>query len=225
MIDQIESSNGWLIHQYPIRDHLLLLYFLTPSRLIKAFYRLPKNKSPGKPQAFYPYWVAWKTSKDALNIHSIELHEQPLVLQGLKLFVGMYLNELIFQICRHQEISEQSYQLYEELLYDKQDCNQSLLRQFEWQLLADCGYYLDYSHTCYQEEIQEERYYQFDPAMGFSEATDGIFGRHLLAILDPNCQDAQASQVFKKTLRMTIDYVLDGRVLHSRKLLRDWLTP
>ena len=73
MINQVESAAGWIIHQYPVRDHLLLLYILTPQRYFKAFYRLPKTKHGSqKPLSFCPYWISWKANKQAINIQTLE---------------------------------------------------------------------------------------------------------------------------------------------------------
>ena len=224
MIEDIESANGWLIHQYPIRDSLSLVYILTSDRLLKAFYRLPKTKGYViKPQAFSPYWVSWQERKGACNIKSLELAAHPLELQGLKLFVGLYLNELIFKLCKHDEITPDFYCLYEQLLADIEPCNELLLRQFEWQLLADCGYAIDFSRTIQNQEIQSKHSYHFSPEQGFSYHEQGFEGADLLAIHQQDFKNEQAYMVFKKVLRMMIDHVLEYQPLHSRKLLQEWL--
>ncbi len=225
MIDQIVSSQGWLIHQYPIRDHLLLLYILTPERLLKGFYRVSKkNPYSGRPHPFSLYWVSWKENKNACNIQSLEFQDAPLSLKGLKLFMGLYLNELIFHLCRDDEVEPRFYALYQQLLHDELDCNELLLRQFEWQILADCGYAIDFSTTCFQEKIQQDATYQFHPSSGFYPANEGILGKHLSMIDAFNWSDDSVYPIVKKILRSTIDYVLDGKSLNSRKLLQQWLT-
>lgn len=223
MSEMMESNKGWFIHSYPIRDRLYLVYILTPTKLLKAFYRLPKMKShTAKPQPFFPYWVTWQERKGNINIHSLELSAPPLSLNGVQLFMGLYLNELIFHLCRQGETFPGFYDLYEQLLY-AEGCDERLLRQFEWQLLADCGYAIDFSRTCDNQRIEPLSYYEFLVDQGFVVSSSGILGRHLLAIDQNDWQHAETSIIFKKLLRMMLDNVLAGRSLHSRQLLKDFM--
>lgn len=211
----IESEKAYVIHQYPIRDHLLLVYIMTPSRYLKGFYRIPKQKSPTtKPFSFCPYWAAWKKNKQAINFQSLEFSAPPLMPKGLKLIVGLYLNELIYHLCGgfDEQVELHLYALYEAILQHTEDCPVHLIREFEWQLLADCGYAIDFTRTIDNQSFQDECYYQFSPDSGFYAASVGWLGR-----------DIQEPKIIKQVLRKTIDYVLDGKVLYSRSLLMEWL--
>jgi DNA repair protein RecO (recombination protein O) len=221
MNNELESAKGWLIHHYPIRDRLYLLYILTPRKLLKAFYRLPKTQTV-KPQLFYPYWVCWQDRKGNCNIKSLELTKLPVNLQGMQLFTGLYLNELIFHLCRQGEMVPNFFELYEQLIA-KESCDEHLLRQFEWQLLADCGYAIDFTTTTDYQPIQADAYYQFLVDQGFVLQASGILGRHLLAIAQGEWQETETYLILKKILRLMIDQVLGGKILHSRLLLKEWL--
>lgn len=222
MIDQNESQ-AWLIHQYPIRDHLHLVYLLTPDRLLKGFYRVPKKPYVLKPQPFQSYWISWRENKNAINISKMEANQSGLNLSGLQLFIGLYLNELIYNLCRDEQLIPSFYPLYQQLLSNDSSFDESLLRQFEWQILADCGYAIDFSMTCQQQAIVEDLFYHFDPSMGFKEGAQGFSGAQLLAIQNGQITYPETLKILKQILRMTIDHVLDGKVLHSRGLLREWL--
>lgn len=219
MTKTIQSSNAWLIHQYPIRDNLYLVYILTPEKILKGFYRIPKRSI--KPQLFCPYWVSWTTRGDTHNIQSIELNGLPFEFKDLKLLVGLYLNELIFNLCRTDDIQPSFYPIYEAILHHDEASPELLMRYFEWQLLADCGYQIDFINTHQQEAIVRDKYYQFSPEQGFFEAVDGYRGCSLLAISEQNWQQ-ESLKTFKKILRQTIDHVLNGRILNSRLLLKNW---
>lgn len=219
MTKTVQSSNAWLIHLYPVRDHLYLVYFLTPEKILKGFYRLPKRMV--KPQVFCPYWISWTTHRDTHNIQAIELNGLPFYFKDLKLLVGLYLNELIFQLCRVEDILPRFYSIYEAILHDDEACPDLLMRHFEWQLLADCGYEIDFLKTHQNEPIHGDKYYQFSPEQGFFEAMDGYIGQSLLSISIQDWHE-QSLKTFKKILRQTIDHVLNGRVLNSRLLLKDW---
>lgn len=215
----IESEQAYLIHQYPIRDHLLLVYILTPTRYFKGFYRMPKKKSlVQKPFSFCPYWSAWKKNKQAINVQSLEFSATPWMPKGLKLIVGLYLNELIYHLCGgfDEQVELSIYPLYEAILQHPEDCPLHLIREFEWQLLADCGYAIDFSRAIDNTPLQENIYYQFSPDSGFFVADEGWLGAEIQ-------NQHQNSAIVKYVLRKTIDYVLDGKILQSRALLMEWL--
>lgn len=215
----IESEQAYLIHQYPIRDHLLLVYILTPTRYFKGFYRPPKKKSlVQKPFSFYPYWGAWKKNKQAINIQSLEFSAPPWMPKGLKLIVGLYLNELIYHLCGgfDEQVELNIFSLYEAILQHAEDCPLHLIREFEWQLLADCGYAIDFTRAIDNSPLQADVYYQFSPDSGFFAAHEGWLGGEI--------QNHELnSSIVKHVLRKTIDYVLDGKTLQSRALLVEFL--
>ena len=225
MIEQIESAQGWVIHQYPIRDHLLLIYVLTERSYFKGFYRVSKNKiGQQKPLSFSPYWISWKKNKQAINIQSLEFIGAPYWLKDLKLIVALYLNELIFNFCKSEDLDLQPhfYALYEAILQDPSDCPLLLLRQFEWQLLADCGYAIDFSCTASHQKIESHQYYQFSPESGFFESMEGLVGADIHR-MEQGLWDEPILNQLKGILRQTIDHVLEGKKLHSRELLREWM--
>ncbi len=191
--------------------------------MLKGFYRVPKKPYVLKPQPFQLYWISWRENKNAINISKIEANQPVLNLSGIQLFIGLYINELIFNLCRDEQLIPDFYPLYQQLLSNENSFDGWLLRQFEWQLLADCGYAIDFSMTCQQQAIAEELCYHFDPNIGFKESVQGFSGAHLLAIQNGQIVSPETSKILKQILRMTIDHVLDGKVLLSRGLLREWL--
>jgi DNA repair protein RecO (recombination protein O) len=223
MNNEFSASPGWLIHQYAIRDHLLLVYILTPERLLKGFYRVPKYKHLRvPPQPFLPYHVIWRQKGDNLNIQSLEPIGPAYHLKDLKLWVGMYLNELVFHLLRHEhsEGDLSFFPFYEAILADEEPCPEQRLRQFEHLLLSDCGYGIDFSMTDSGEAIAAAKQYQYTPGVGFQEAACGYQGSDLMKIA---AGDFQLLSVLKPIFRQTIDMVLNGTVLNSRELLRQWL--
>lgn len=219
MINTTAGEKGWLIHRFPIRDHLYLLYILTPERVLKAFYR--RRSGQPLPQIFLPYWWSWTSKQENHQIRHLEILGPGLDLVGLKLFVGLYMNELIFHLGRQADLIPNFYAQYEAILQDEQPFQALPLRQFEWQLLADCGYAIDFSKTRDSHRIQADATYQFYPEQGFCLASKGFGGATLLAIHQGQ-YDNQSLGVLKKIFAAMIDYLLDGRVLHSRELFLQW---
>ena len=222
MTSQLTASPGWLIHQYPVRDNLLLVYLLTPAQLIKGFYRVPKHKHWRiPPQCFLPYHVIYRLKKDSINIQSLEPIGPAYTLKHLKLWLGIYLNELVFHVLRHEHSEDtfQFFNLYEAIIAHPHPCPEALLREFEYLLLQDCGFGIDCSMTAAGESIVAAKQYQFVAGHGFYLAETGYHGAALLSIasgqFDIKC--------LKPILRQAIDLVLDGKVLNSRALLRQWL--
>ena len=222
MTNEFSASPAWLIHYYPVRDNLLLVYILTPAQMIKGFYRVPKHKNLRMlPQCFLPYHVIYRHKNDSINIQSLEPIGPAYTPKNLKLWLGMYLNELLFHLLRHEH-SEGDFQffgLYEAIIADSNPCPESLIRQFECGLLQDCGFGIDFTHTAEGDAIVAAKNYQFIVGSGFFPSASGYPGDELLLIANGQFE----GKLIKQILRQTIDMVLDGKVLNSRELLRQWL--
>ena len=218
MINSMQAERGWLIHAYPVRDHLYLLYILMPHQILKAFYR--RRRGQPLPQIFLPYWWSLTSKQENHQVQSVECLGPGLDLKGLELFVGLYMNELIFQLARQADVIPHFYSMYEAILQAPFEVLP--LRQFEWQLLADCGYAIDFSQTADLHPIVADAYYGFHPEQGFHLRNSGISGVQLLAIHEAR-YDALTLSILKKILITMIDYLLDGKVLHSRALLKNWI--
>lgn len=222
MINEFSVSPAWLIHSYAVRDNLLLVYILSPQQLIKGFYRVPKHKNLRiLPQPFVPYHVIYRQKNDNINIQGLEPIGPAYILKNLKLWLGMYLNELLFHLLRHEhsEGAFQFFNLYEAIIADEDPCPEALIREFEYYLLQDCGFGIDFSWTCDGEAIDSSRKYQFIAGSGFSTSENGYQGEDLLRIFQGHFD----VKTLKPILRQTIDLVLDGKKLNSRELLRQWL--
>ena len=197
---------------------------LTPTQILKAFYRYSTRKQINVlPQAFVPYWWSWTVHQQNASIQRLEFQGPALELQGLQLFVALYMNELIFHLARQAEVIPKFYPFYEELLYAPLPLNQVLLRRFEWQLLADCGYALDFSMTADFEPIHAHKYYHFCPEQGFQVQTEGISGADLLAICHNEFDNPNVMRLYKNIMSRLIDHLLLGKKLHSRELLKHWM--
>jgi len=222
MTSQLTASPAWLIHQYSVRDNLLLVYLLTPEQLIKGFYRVPKVKQWRlPPQCFVPYHVIYQLKKDTINIQSLEPVGPAYSLKHLQLWLGMYLNELVFHVLRHEHSEGyfQFFRLYEAIIAHSHPCPEPLIREFEYLLLQDCGFGIDFSMTAAGEPIKALQHYQYVAGNGFFVAESGYLGDELLSIANGHF----AAKSIKPILRQAIDMVLDGKVLNSRLLLRQWL--
>jgi DNA repair protein RecO (recombination protein O) len=223
MTNEFSASPAWLIHAYPVRDNLLLVYILSQEQIIKGFYRVPKHKNLRiLPQCFVPYHVIIRQKKDTINIQSLEPIGPAYMLKNLQLWLGMYLNELMFHLLRHEhhEGQFQFFKLYEAIIASSDPCPESLIREFEYYLLQDCGFGLDFFFTADGHAIDAVKKYQYTAGHGFAVSEDGYLGAELLQIADGQFN----IKALKPILRQTIDMVLDGKILNSRELLRQWLT-
>ena len=75
--------------------------------------------------------------------------------------------------------------------------------------------------------LEPDRYYSYVPPMGLNiiedkTAKNRLLGRDLLALVDGNFSSATALKTAKVVLRAAIDFYLEGKPIHSRKLYSDY---
>jgi DNA repair protein RecO (recombination protein O) len=157
-------------------------------------------------------------------------------LVGRNLMIGMYANELLYRLLGKYVPIESLYDRYETLLLALQaDASTTLvLRRFELSLLADLGYGVSFDIEAETgDPIDATASYGFRPENGFyrmpdeihevsirSNGTDAIravAGEDLLAIADGRLDSAN-DRVARWVVRQSIDQLLDGKPLNSRKL-------
>jgi DNA repair protein RecO (recombination protein O) len=96
-------------------------------------------------QPFVPVQLSWQGRGELKSLLQIEADGTPMMLQGERLFSGLYLNELLTRLLHRYDAYPSLYAGYVEALH-RLAGNQSLewiLRRFELQLLNELGYGVD----------------------------------------------------------------------------------
>lgn len=149
---------------------------------------------------------------------------------GQNYYALLYLNELICKLIVTEHPCPKLWQCYHESLQilsknPSITTMKLILRQFEQVLFKELGVSVDWAYDSRGQMIQTDDFYEFIPNHGFVKSAVGIQGEMILTILNnhQSSVDEQGLGVLGQIHRQMIDYLLDGKPLHSRKLWAEQL--
>lgn len=219
------EQHAYLLHSRPFKDNQVIAEFLTQDlgKVAAVTYVNASSKHSKKAilQPFIPLVITLRGKGNLKSASAIEAVGKSFTLAGMHLFSALYVNELQCKLLTESMPSPNLYDFYQQTISELalQHDIEPILRAFEWQLLQELGYAIDFSPLA---QITSE-YCQFLPDIGFIAYHEGNQGAalkrmHLLAIANEKVLDKSAMQTFKLLMRQVIHYLLDGRPLNSRKL-------
>ncbi len=235
---RIEAEPGFLLHSTPYRETSLLVDLYTKNhgriRCVAKGFRKPNKKGISRP--IFPYTehqFSWQGRGELKTLIQADVRQAPVLLQGVCLFTGLYINELFYRLLHEQDIHEYLYQQYQNFIavLCTGQPDEVQLRQLEMTLLEELGYglVLD-SEARSGAALQEDSYYQYVPEKGLllainqRDQVQGNYpGRDLTNISRGEFSQASTLRTAKQLLRSVIDFYLGGRLLHSRELYRQHL--
>jgi DNA repair protein RecO (recombination protein O) len=228
---RVDLQPAYILHARPYRDTSLLIDLLTPDygRVTAVARGVRKNKTP-KRQLLNPFsrlLVSWQGKTDMKLLTSFESDNHFLTLTANHLYSGFYLNEVLVRLLPEMDAHNGLYFAYEQSL----DALQSgadiepLLREFEFRLLAELGYGLDFTtdarnHTA----IEVAGLYECHVQEGFFGASPDIpehfllKGEWLLAIAEGDYSHPSTRLAAKQLTRRMLRPLLGSRPLNSRAL-------
>lgn len=224
-----EVLHGYLIHhrKYRERSHIVHLFTQEYGR-VDGILRQPP------PPQYQPITLQATGKSDLKNFTKLEIINQPVFFFGDAFFAGFYLNEILLRLCPLEEAMPNSFQQYHETLGQLQHLAnhpepntflKQILRQFEYVLLEELGYAIEYDIDARQQAIQTELFYQFHLNEGFVAVATGASGR-LAGTQILNMHDYEKGRDFNpeqlqllgKLYRQMISSLLGDRPLKSRQL-------
>ncbi|WP_331345322.1 DNA repair protein RecO [Cellvibrio sp. UBA7661] len=228
---RVDLQPAYILHTRPYRDTSLLIDFLTPDygRVTAVARGVRKNKTP-KRQLLNPFsrlLVCWQGKTDMKLLTSFESDNHFLLLTANYLYSGFYLNELLVRLLPEMDRHNGLYFAYEQSLIalQRQQDIEPLLREFEFRLLAELGYAVDFTQDARNDcEIQPQGWYECHIQEGFFSAAPDIpeqfllKGEWLLAIAAGDYSDPATRLAAKQLARRMLKPLLGSRPLNSREL-------
>jgi DNA repair protein RecO (recombination protein O) len=214
-----ENITAFLIHTRDYQNTSKLLDFLTDDfGLIRLVAKGVKN-SKNKVQPFLKMQITLAGKGELKSLKNWEIIDNPRFLQGEKLMLMMYINELISKLAPSDNLNLCKDYLYllENLSEDK-DNNLWQLRMFENEFLEQLGYGIDFENDSFGEQITENNNYNFILNQGFIIAKVGVSGAEILRIAKKIMPIDNGLYFCKKINRERINFLLKGRELKTRKL-------
>lgn len=228
---RVDLQPAYILHARPYRDTSLLIDLLTPDfgRVTAIARGVRKNKTP-KRQLLNPFsrlLVSWQGKTDMKLLTNFEADNHFLTLTANHLYSGFYLNELLVRLLPEVDAHNGLYFAYEECLDVLQAGAEiePLLREFEFRLLAELGYGLDFTSDARNHcAIDAAGLYECHVQEGFFSAGLDIpaqyllRGEWLLAIAAGDYSQPAVRLAAKQLTRRMLRPLLGGRPLNSRAL-------
>lgn len=224
-----ELLNGYLIHhrKYRERSHIVHLFTQEYGRVDGILRQMP-------PPQYQPIVLQATGKSELKNFTKLEIVNHPIFFYGDAFFSGFYLNEIILRLCPLEEVMPETFQKYHltlnhlQTLSQQIDANQFLkqiLRQFEYTLLEELGYGIDFQIDAQQNEILPQMRYQFQLNDGFIPVAhrhqSALLGEDILSMITYEKGmdfNAQQLQLLNKLYRQMISSLMGDRPLKSRQL-------
>jgi len=228
--------NGLLLHRRAYREssYLLDIFSLELGKFSAVVKGVRNSKSDKKSllQAFQPLLLGISGRHELKTLGQVEASSASFNLQGLQLFSGMYLNELLNRVLvaelPHPELFT-AYQSTLQQLASNQPV-EPLLRDFELLLLADLGYGIEFHVDGNGQDILANQYYHFVPEQGWwptmpTQHQDNMFSGEVLLQIEAAQWSPQSLRCAKILSRQAFSQLLGNKPLKSRELFRQsWLT-
>jgi DNA repair protein RecO (recombination protein O) len=240
MATRIELHPSYILHTRPYRDTSLLVDVLTQDygkiSLVVKGARKAKNTQRYLLQPFISLLLSWQgksSLKTCIGIEPQTVGCLPNVLSGTltgnKLYSAMYANELLAYLLPQDDPSDNVFACYEQLLKQLHQPETQLepcLRYFEFSLLEELGYGINFFKDADSDAVLEEnKAYFFVPDYGFVATENhpemrgaNFSGGELIQISEQNYTALQTRQTAKLLSRIALKPHLRGRELKSRTL-------
>ncbi|MFA5493155.1 MAG: DNA repair protein RecO [Porticoccaceae bacterium] len=222
---------GYVLHSRPYREtsQLVTLFSAAHGRF-NAVSRASRQQRGGNPlRPFCALRLGWRGKSELKTLSLAEPLRSPFLFAGARLYVGLYLNELLARLLHEHEPHPKLFERYDKTLdILAQDGEiEPVLRFFELALLDDLGYGLQLDIDMDSgTEVEPELHYVFLPGEGVRLHQPGdrglaVFsGGHLLAIAGMRLDDPPTLRAAKQLTRLALEPYLGNKPLLSRELFR-----
>jgi len=230
----VQQEPAYVIHRRPWRETALQvdIFTLNHGRMSVIARGGNSAKSPLKAQLqpFQPLLIDWAGKSDLKTLVQLELRDASRLSQTRALYSGLYINELLQRVLPAADPHPELFASYIESLRALADVKvngdvEPILRRFERAFAAALGYDFSWDQTTDTgSPVEVGQYYGYDPTQGIVSANGAnvrlgrLPGEALIALAGDNYSDESARRTAKRVMRVLVDFLLQGKPLHSRSL-------
>lgn len=224
-------NEAFILHSRNYRDTSLIIDLLTRdegrfSAVVRGA-RSEKSKVRGRLQPFTPLLVGTVGRGELKTCTTIDFQGRANRLEGGKLLLGLYVNELLYRLLGRFDPVTTIYDEYYRLLkaFESESDSVSHVRLFELRLLEELGYGINFEYDAARgDHIAEDRHYRYVVHEGFYESdaeSASLFpGSELLKIAEHNLAQVDEKRLRNLT-RISLAELLGEKPLKSRSLFKD----
>jgi len=227
----IEYHNAFILHRRPYGETSQLVYlFCEDVGKVSLVYKGGRSSTRmrrGMAQPFTLLQVSYFGRGSLKTVKSVEAQTQVVPLVGQRLFLAMYINELLYRLLQDETACDGLFECYQKTLLaiagDKDP--QIALRLFELTLIETLGYGVNFTEDIYSGELIASGYqYQYLQQAGFfakqaiHKKNDVYSGEDIIALGQRDFSDPALLKASKRFCRQALAHLLGGKPLHSRAL-------
>lgn len=218
---------AYILQNRPYRESSCLIDAFTLDygriSLIAKGVRKSNSRTAALLRPFNRLSLTFTGKSDLKTLTAVELPGQPIILSGLALYCGFYLNELVSLFLHKEDPHPEVFQNYQQSLRMLTNNTQieTALRMFELDLLDNVGYGVNLNYDLHNKKpVALNKKYLFNKTLGIYEDVEGVFsGYSLLAMEQRNFDLPQTLSEAKQLMRAVIDTHLHGKPLKSRLVM------
>jgi DNA repair protein RecO (recombination protein O) len=218
---------AFILQQHKFKETSLIIDVLTRDfgrvSLLAKGVRKAKSKTAGLLQPFIPLTLSYFGKTELKTLTDVEITQPFIQLQGLALYCGFYINELVGCFLHRYDPHPDVFACYGRCLSTLTDSSkiEAALRVFELDLMDAVGYGLQLEYDFHNENpVVPLINYHFNVEEGPIEALDGHFsGKTLQAMKTREFTDPQVLIEAKVLMRKVIAVYLHGKPLKSREVI------
>jgi DNA repair protein RecO (recombination protein O) len=233
---RVDQQPGFVLHSYAWRETSLIVEAITRDHgrvaLVARGAKRPTSQFRGVLTPFSPLLLAWSGRNDIKTLVRADWCGGLAPLRGDGLLAGFYLNELLVRLLARHDAHAQLFASYVQALHQLAGplpAHAAALREFELDLLRECGYAPEFGQCVDGAPIDAGAYYRIEAQHGVrrveraEQSRDDycVRGTTILALAQRDFSVPQAEQESRSVLRHLIGYHLDGKPLNTRRILRD----
>ncbi len=221
--------DAYILHSRPFRDSSAILDCISAEHglisVVAKGIKRPRSRWYSYAQPFMRLEMTWIGKGELKTLTQVEAESLYPKLMGVKIKLGLYMNELLIRLFAEMDPHPELFAIYDTTLTKiaKSNCpadDETNLREFEYQLLAELGYGFDL-----EKEIVPELLYGFEPGVGIVEAKIlrgpeqvVVSGASILALANQQFDSEAQRLEAKKLMRSILHYYLGNKPIQSRKL-------
>lgn len=227
----LECHHAFILHRRPYRETSQLVdLFCQDVGKVSLVYkggRSTTRMKRGMAQPFTLLEVSYFGRSSLKTLKSIDALTQVVPLTGERLYLAMYINELLYRLLQAESSCDGLFSAYQETLLaiaGSVDA-QAALRHFEFTLLETLGYGANFEEDIYSGELIEAGFeYQYQQQAGFfakqavHKKHQVYLGEEILAFASRDFSTPAILKSTKRFCRQALAHLLGDKPLHSRRL-------
>lgn len=235
MSSNLDLQPAYVLHSRPYRETSLLVDIFTRDHgvvpTVAKGIRGKKGTRRAILQPFRRIRCSWRGKGDLVSLIKFESEDLGYDYAKQVLFSGFYLNELLMRLLHRHDPHELLFDAYGKVLNDFQlpENLEVCLREFEFLLLNELGYGIDFSSDIDERPIQSEALYRLIAQQRFMQIGDAqpadentFLGHELMAIAEHDWQQKDILKQAKRLTRLSLSPLLGDKPLQSRALFRSY---